>query len=76
MYPVNAAITPIKMTKAIYRPVVAFDLNVHLALTKKLNVTATQNAIRFDVAWLNPAKLNIAPKHNQCIAVFSTPTET
>lgn len=53
------------MTKATYLPVVALDLNVHLALTKKLNVTATQNAIRLDIAWFMLIKLNNAEKHNQ-----------
>jgi len=65
MYPVRTAIAPIKITKATYRPVVALVLNVHLALTKKLNVTATENATRFDIAWFKPNKLNSTPKHAQ-----------
>lgn len=76
MYPVSVAIAPINMTNAIYRAGVAFDLNVHLALKKKLNVTATQNATRFDIAWLKPMKLNSAPKHSQWMEVLSAPTET
>lgn len=67
---------PIKMTKATYRPVVALDLNVHLALTKKLNVTAMQKAIRLDIAWFIPIMLSSTPKHTQWMAVFNTPTET
>jgi len=50
IYPIIAAINPMKTTKEIYFPDVTFDLKVHLAFAKKLNVTATKKATKFAMA--------------------------
>ena len=73
--PVSAARNPIKITNAAYLFVDGLLLNVHLALRKKLHVTATQNAHRFEIDWFMFIKKNRAEKINQWIAVFSTPIE-
>lgn len=52
---------------------VACALNVHFAFTKNENVTAQQNATKFDVDWLKP-EINRSVKITQCMKVLITPT--
>ncbi|MDI5638295.1 hypothetical protein MJM86_25690, partial [Salmonella enterica subsp. enterica serovar Kentucky] len=53
-----------------------FGLKCAFCVDEKLNVTATQDTISFDIAWLKPINLNNAPKQSQWMAVFNEQTET
>ena len=48
--PTEVAVKPMNIVKATYFNFVVLALKVHRALAKNENVTATQNAARFDAA--------------------------